>query len=72
MVVPVLTLVTIPDVPTVAIPVLVLLHVPPMVVLFNDVVVPMPHIAPDPVIDAGAEGKAFTVIALVTLLPPRV
>ena len=65
--VPAATPVTVPVEPTVAADALVLLHVPPLVASFNDVVAPPSHTLGVPVIDAGAEGSGFTVTLAVAV-----
>ncbi len=67
---PELTPVTIPDVPTVATPVAVLLQVPPVVASLNEVV-PVPHMVAVPLIDAGVVGNGFTVTTTVAAALPQ-
>ncbi len=67
---PELTPVTIPDVPTVATPVAVLLQVPPVVTSLNEVV-PVPHMVAMPLIEAGVAGNGVTVKAAITELLPQ-
>ncbi len=67
---PELTPVTIPDVPTVAIPVAVLLQVPPVVTSLNEVV-PVPHMVAVPLIEAGVVGNGLTVTTTVAAALPQ-
>ena len=71
-VVPAVTLVTIPVTPTVAAEVLVLLHAPPAVASLRVVVTPPAHTVSVPVIPAGVVGKGFTVTVVVAALAPQV
>ncbi len=68
---PELTPVTIPDVPTVAIPVAVLLQVPPAVASLSEVVAPPAHTMAVPLIDAGVAGNGFTVTSTVDAALPQ-
>ena len=69
--VPALTLVTVPDVPTVAIPVLVLLQVPPGVASEREVVAPPSQTVLVPDMEGGVVGIAFTVIIIVAAVMPQ-
>ncbi len=68
---PELTPVTVPDVPTVAIPVAVLLHVPPIVISLSEVVAPPAQTMEVPLIEAGVTGNGFTVITNVAAALPQ-
>ncbi len=67
---PELTPVTVPDVPTVATPVAVLLQMPPVVALLNEVVL-VPHIVAVPLIEAGVVGNGLTVTTTVAAALPQ-
>ncbi len=68
---PELTPVTVPDVPTVATPVAVLLQVPPVMASLNEVV-PVPHMVAVPLIEVGVVGKGLTVTTVVAAALPQV
>ena len=69
--VPALTLVTVPDVPTVAIPVLVLLQVPPGGASEREVVAPPSQTVLVPDMEGGAVGIEFTVTIIVAAAVPQ-
>ena len=69
--VPGVTLVTLPLVPMVATPVLVLSHSPPAIASLNEVVAPPSHRARVPDIAGGVPGKGFTVTITVAAVLPQ-
>ncbi len=68
---PELTPVTIPDVPTVATPLAVLLQMPLVVASVSEVVAPPAHTMAVPVIPAGVVGNGLTVITDVAAALPQ-
>ena len=70
-VVPTITLVTIPVLPTVAVPVFVLLHAPPEVASLSEVVAPPLHTVGVPEIAAGGTGATLTVTTTVAAILPQ-